>query len=391
MIIAPTPCNESERLKDLASFDIVKAPTEKEFGSIAELASQIGHTPVSLVTIIDKDTQWNKARKGLDLSSVPRELSICSHAIMQDDIMVVENMLQDERFYDHPFVQSVNGFRFYAAAPIISPKGFKLGTVSILDYRPRTLSRQDQLSLQHLSTMVTHLLELRQKNILLRQKTEEYIALKSIAAQTYVAQTELSKKRMASELHENTAQSLASVLMMLKVAGGRSGQDIPEISDVQQILIKTLGDIKSHAFKLTPLSIVGMHSSEVITEYIKQLSSTYPFHIHVDQPTGDSHMQPEVLLVATRIAEQWMNMLSQKPAISDVRISVHVKDMLHIEINDNEPECNLESRRNDLIKNILLDELYSIGGQIDISVSDKHKNLIIIHAPLKSELYQLAV
>lgn len=391
MIIAPLPFNEAERLEDLASYDIMDTPAEDEFESIVNLASQICNTPISLVTLLDKDRQWFKAKKGIDVENTPRDLAFCAHAILQDGVMVVEDTLQDERFADNPFVTNDNPVRFYAGAPIISPSGYKLGTVCIIDHKPKTLSEQERNALEQLSKIATRLLEIKQKNILIRKKAEEFIALKSLAAQAYMAQTELSKKQMAHQLHENTAQTLASALMMLQVARDKSEHAKPLISEVQKMLSQTLREIKSQAFRLTPLMMVGIDSSEMITEYLKQLSSTYPFEIHIESQSGQSNLEPEVLIAATRIVEQWLNVLSYKNQVSDVRVRLQVNKNLSIEIQDNEPANSLVTRRNEVIRNVLLDELHAIGGQVDISIGKNNRNVLALNAPLQSMYSRAAV
>lgn len=391
MIIAPLPFNETERLEDLAYYDIMDTPSEDEFESIVNLASQICNTPISLVTLLDKDRQWFKAKRGLDIEQTSRDVAFCSHTILQEGVMVVEDTLKDERFVNNPFVNNDNPVRFYAGAPIVSPNGYKLGTVCIVDHQPKTLSEQERGALEQLSKIATRLLEIKQKNIIIRKKAEEFIALKSLAAQAYMAQTELSKKQMAHQLHENTAQTIASALMLLQVAGDKAEHGKPLIAEVQKILSQTLREIKSQAFRLTPLMMVGVDSSEMITEYIKQLSSTYPFAIHIESKSGDEHLEPEVLIAATRIVEQWLNVLSYKNLVTDVTIRVQLGNMLTIEIQDNEPANSLVTRRNEVIKNVLLDELHAIGGQVDISIGKDNKNLLALNAPIQSMYSRAAV
>ena len=136
MLIAQLPTNENNRLRDLYSYDILDTPAETDFDELVELASQICKCPISLITLIDKDTQWLKSKKGIEKTQTPRDVAFCSHAILQDDVMVVENALEDERFHDNPLVTEDPNIRFYAGAPIVSPAGHKLGTVCIIDSEP---------------------------------------------------------------------------------------------------------------------------------------------------------------------------------------------------------------------------------------------------------------
>ena len=136
MKIAPIPSNDEQRLQNLYSYEILDSAPEDEFNDLVELASAFCKTPISLITLLDKDRQWFKARKGFEAAETDRGSSFCSHAILSNDVLVVEDATKDERFSQNPFVTVDNGIRFYAGAPILSPEGFRLGTVCVLDNKP---------------------------------------------------------------------------------------------------------------------------------------------------------------------------------------------------------------------------------------------------------------
>jgi signal transduction histidine kinase/ActR/RegA family two-component response regulator len=170
---APLPPNESERLQELLSLEILDTETEDQFEEIVQLASHICQTPISLVTLIDEARQWFKARKGLPIQETPREVAFCSHAILQDDLFVVEDTSQDERFQDNPLVTGDPNIRFYAGFPLKTSRGYNIGTLCIIDTEKKTLTAEQRTALQLLARQVVKELELRMANRELVQTLEK--------------------------------------------------------------------------------------------------------------------------------------------------------------------------------------------------------------------------
>lgn len=154
---------EMQRLEALRSYDVLDTPPEKVFDELARMAASIAGTPIALVTLIDEDRQWFKARIGLEAHQTPRNIAFCSRAIEGSGVFVVPDALQDERFADNPLVTSDPSIRFYAGAPLITPTGQALGTLCIIDHVPRKLSVEDAHALQILSRHVMAQLDLRRR------------------------------------------------------------------------------------------------------------------------------------------------------------------------------------------------------------------------------------
>jgi PAS domain S-box-containing protein len=173
MPAAPLPHDEAVRLALLYAYNILDTKPEEAFDDLTRLASQICGAPVALISLIDKDRQWHKSSVGTDVHEVPRDIAFCAHAILQNDVMIVPDTLDDERFAENPLVTNQPNIRFYAGAPLQTDAGHNLGTLCVLDTAPREL-RPDQIeALQILSRQVMAQLELRRHVVSLAQTVAE--------------------------------------------------------------------------------------------------------------------------------------------------------------------------------------------------------------------------
>ncbi len=133
--------DEESRLAEIKAYQILDTPPEKELDELAEIASFVCDVPISLITIVDKDRQWFKANKGLNSIQTARKDSFCQHALHKpEEILVVNDSLKDPRFKDNLLVKSDPNIRFYAGAPLVTPKGNALGTLCVIDRKPRTIT-----------------------------------------------------------------------------------------------------------------------------------------------------------------------------------------------------------------------------------------------------------
>ncbi len=156
--IYPVPENEQKRLLALKSYEIMNSLTEAEYDRITELAAIICDTPISLVSLLDEDRQWFKSRHGLDVSETRRELAFCQYTIMNNTLFEVQDATKDDRFVDNELVTGAPDIRFYAGFPLTDPQGFNLGTLCVIDRKPRHLSAQQRRALELLAAEVMTLI-----------------------------------------------------------------------------------------------------------------------------------------------------------------------------------------------------------------------------------------
>jgi PAS domain S-box-containing protein len=162
MKIAPLPDHEVERLAALRDCNILDTVPEAVFDNITQLASSFCGMPICLVCLVDADRGWFKSKVGLDINETPRDMTFCAHAILQEDILVIPDLLKDERFRENPFVTQSPALRFYAGAPLKTAEGLALGTLCVMDYQPRQLTEKQLQALRLLANQVMYLLEHRQ-------------------------------------------------------------------------------------------------------------------------------------------------------------------------------------------------------------------------------------
>ena len=163
MIEAAIPENEEDRLRKLYALEILDTLEEQAYDDLTKLAAEICGTPIALVSLVDSDRQWFKSHHGLDARETPREYAFCSHAILDDNIFVVEDSSKDERFVDNPLAIGEPHVKFYAGAPLIMSDNSKLGTLCVIGNEQRTITDSQKEALAALARQVVSQLELRLK------------------------------------------------------------------------------------------------------------------------------------------------------------------------------------------------------------------------------------
>jgi len=197
------PENENERLAQLHRYQVLDTPPEQAFDDLANLAAHICGTPIALVSLVDADRQWFKSSIGLSAIETSRDVSFCAHAILEpENLLIVPDATQDERFATNALVAEDPKIRFYAGAPLVTEQGLAVGTLCVIDRVARKLTEAQISALKILRNQVLRELEL-------RLKAAELI--RALAARDLAEEALREREAMLRDLLENTTDLIQRV------------------------------------------------------------------------------------------------------------------------------------------------------------------------------------
>jgi len=160
MVVAPIPVNDAERLASLRVLNMLDTPPEERFDRITRLAARFFDMPIAYVSLVDQDRQWFKSKQGFDICETPRSISFCGHTILREEALVISDATKDDRFSDNPVVAGPPFLRFYAGHPLSGPGGYKVGSLCMLDLKPREFDAEKIQALKDFAAMIEHELNL---------------------------------------------------------------------------------------------------------------------------------------------------------------------------------------------------------------------------------------
>lgn len=316
MISAPLYPEEKIRIQELLKYEVLDTEDEKAFDELTQLASEICATPISLISLVDNDRQWFKSRVGLDAPQTDRSIAFCSHAILQDDVLEVENATLDERFHDNPLVTGAPDIRFYAGAPLVTPDGYPLGTLCVIDQKEKKLTDFQKRALKTLANQVISQLELRlqarRQERLNKDREKFYAVLAHDIKSPFNGILNLSRI-----MSENSESMTKEKITQLSTEILNSSVTLYQVID--EILQWSQTRLNQNTVHLEPVNI--LKAAEETKDLVKDGLRIKGVDLNLKISHDVSVMADEVLL-KTVIRNLLMNAIKYTPASSEVVISV---------------------------------------------------------------------
>ncbi len=333
MISAPLPDNERERLRWLQDLNILDTLEEQAYEDLTLLASQICQTPIALVSLIDQDRQWFKSHRGLDVRETPRDVAFCAHAILADDVFVVEDSAKDPRFSDNPLATGGPHVKFYAGAPLLLRPNVRVGTLCVIDTQARTISSKQRQALQALARQVVQLMELRLKVKELEhldQVKDEFVSMVSHELRTPLT----SVMGSLSLLYHNKAGNLPPTARdMVGVAHRNTERLLLIVNDILDVARLEAGQLELH---LEPLDV------RALVDQALELNRPYCQKCNVSAVIGDVTPVPPIAGDEQRLLQVLSNLLSNAAKFTRagdvIEVGIGRKDnMAQITVTDHGP------------------------------------------------------
>jgi signal transduction histidine kinase len=319
MIKPPLPINEATRLDALREYDVLDTPPEAAFDDLARLASQICGTPVAMISLVDGDRQWFKAKVGTELTETPRDVAFCAHAILQPDLFIIPDAEADVRFVDNPLVTTDPHVRFYAGAPLVTPDGHALGTLCAVDQVARELSPEQQAALRALARQAMDQFQLRRSLKQLR----ELEALKDNLTGMIIHDLRtpltallggLQTIERAGELNETQSE-----LLQLSVQGGQTLLGM--VNDLLDISKLENGSLK--------LEYAGIRADALVQQALRQvapLAAEKRIRLRHDLPAGPLCLSADEEKLVRTLVNLLGNAIKFTPSGGTVSLCVHRSD-----------------------------------------------------------------
>ena len=325
--------HEEQRLSELYRYSILDTPSESAFDGLAKLAAFICTTPISFVSLVDTDRMWFKAKVGLSVDEIPRTDGFGFSAILGEEFRMISDAQADETLSSHPLFASDPKIRFYAGVPLVTPRGFRIGTLCVADTRPRTLTAEQSAALATLARTVVTQLELRlllKSQMELQSCTDDVVADRtaqlSAANESLLGETwertqgektlhELSgqllnaqddeRRRIARDLHDTTGQTLAALAMTLaQMQPEMSPKNAARFGECVGLVSAASAEIRSLSYLLHPplMDLIGLGAA--IREFVSEFGKRAGTHITVDVAKDLGRLEGNREIVIFRIIQE---------------------------------------------------------------------------------------
>ena len=327
MIAPDIPANEPQRQLAVERYNILDSLPESCFDDITALMSHISGAPISLITLLDRDRNYLKSHHGVPFSESPRNISFCGHAINEaSSILIIEDARLDERFAGNPLVTEHDAI-FYAGVPLVTPDGYKLGTLCLFDQKPRTLNSETISALKMMAHQVELLLDLRLKNAML------------ISTKNNLERHNSELAKFARAISHDIKSPLTSLLFLTDAAVAETD------ASGSSLQLKMLNKIKNSALTLSDYTdnllqyymadetnrglIEQVNVAEVLSEVTLLFGSSKEVNItlsaHIDTVNTNRASLSQVLLNLVSNAAKYSDKVQTKITVSCIELGEYVQ------------------------------------------------------------------
>jgi signal transduction histidine kinase len=356
-MISAHPTREVERISELRRYCVLDTPPEDPFDDLTKLAAYVCGTPIALVSLVDAERVWFKSKVGLAASEIRRIDGFCSSAVQKESLLIVPDAAEDERLAGHPFLSFQPKVRFYAGAPLITPRGLCIGTLCVIDTVPRRINEQQTEALEKLARTVVRQLEQRSavKNYeeaqrtlqelqtrtetRVQQRTEQLASmnasLQKLSGQLIRAQDD-ERRRIARDLHDSTGQVLAALSMSISRMQRRtSAADRAGFEECRELIDLAVAEVRNLSYLLHPPLMDEVGLASAVVEYAQGVEkrSGVSVKVEVSREVGRLDGDREIALFRI-IQESLGNILRHSGSpMASVKVFCNENDVV-LEIRD---------------------------------------------------------
>ena len=336
---AALPEKESERLRALRKYNILDTLPEQQYQDIVQMAALICGTPIALVSLVDDDRQWFKAKVGLDANEAPRESAFCAHALLQPDrLFIVPDATLDPRFSDNPLVTHSPNINFYVAAPLKTVDGHVLGTLCVVDFHPRELNAEQEEALRALSRQVMTQLDMRLKLVELEHARDQ---LREVAAHQERIKEE-ERKRIAQEIHDELGGLMTAIKSYLSftIDDVQRRGETPDrhLLDTSALADSAIETVRRVITELRPSVLDQLGVWVALEWYAAQFQerTRLQCRVEIDDATAAIELDTERSTALFRIMQESLTNVARHAEASEVGMHARVEqDSVVLEILDN--------------------------------------------------------
>lgn len=323
------PANEKERLRSLHSFKLLHTPPEEAFDNLVHLVAEHFHVPIALISLVDEKEVFFKAGVGMgNTKSTSRGVSLCSLAILSDNPTIIDRPTSDPCLLANPLVHGSFGLQFYAAAPLITSDGYRIGAVCIVDKKQRTFTQKEEQQLARFAKVVMHEMELRLSAQLRQTELEkETNERQRIITNAVIEAQERERTRMALELHDNVTQMLTTVKLYNEIALDGHVDTKEMLSKSSKYLQDCINEIRFISRQLSTPTLGDITLEESVKELVDSINTTGKVVIHFTvEGVKELSISQDFHLCIYRIVQEQLNNILKYAKASEVFIILQYKD-----------------------------------------------------------------